>query len=158
MCSSTSIHPAGWDIPSLEPFSTWQWFYGTVGEHNLEYISFIVLTSFTDLQAEYVSLNTTVFCDMIQYGPVEVYRRFRGTCCFHYLPWWWQSSYSKTSVLIYDTTWRHVQGDQILLSHRDENFKSFWRPAAHPKFFAGTGRGTDPEAIYKLCLILKIML
>jgi hypothetical protein len=29
---------------------------------------------------------------------------------------------------------------------------------AHPEFFIGGGRGADPEAIYNLCLILKIML
>jgi hypothetical protein len=29
-------------------------------------------------------------------------------------------------------------------------------PGAHPEFFAG-GAGADPEDIYNLCLILKIM-
>jgi hypothetical protein len=37
--------------------------------------------------------------------------------------------------------------------------RRLFRTGAHPEFFLrGGGRGADPEAIYNLCSILKIML
>jgi hypothetical protein len=45
-----------------------------------------IVTSFSEQDIKMAVFWVATPCSML-----EVYRRFRGTCCLHHQPWWWQS-------------------------------------------------------------------
>jgi hypothetical protein len=68
----------------------------------------------------YAYTSCSVFWDVAPYSLVEVYRRFRGACCFHQQT----GSTSKTSVNFYQTTRRNIPEDSDFHTRCRENLKS----------------------------------
>jgi hypothetical protein len=76
-------------------------------------------------------MKTTVFWVVAPSILVEVYRSFRGACCFHHQDdrllvalMMEAASTSKTSVNFYQTTRRNTPEDSHLHTRRLENLKS----------------------------------
>jgi hypothetical protein len=71
----------------------------------------------------------TVFWDVASCSLVEIYRRFRGTCCLHQgdpliALMMEVANSSETSVNLGQTTWRNIREDSHLHSRCRENLKS----------------------------------
>jgi hypothetical protein len=89
-------------------------------------------------------MKMAVFCVVTPSSLVEVFRHFRGACCFHH-----QGDESETLVNFYQTTRRNNPEGSHLHTCRRENLKS--HKFSMCSFFLTL---TDPEVQRHLFLIL----
>jgi hypothetical protein len=66
-----------------------------------------------------------VFWVVVPCRLVEVYQRFRGTCCLHYQGDETSARTSETLVNFYQTTRRYNPEDSHLHTHSRENLESY---------------------------------
>jgi hypothetical protein len=71
------------------------------------------------LEIGFMIMNMIIFWPVMPYSLMDMYGRFRGTCCLLYYP----QVLLETSVHIYQTTRGHLPVHRCLRSHRNEKSK-----------------------------------